>query len=81
MSGDKADTDIELQEQTDFHCITCSDEALPARVLSVDDVSGLALVEVAGHTEEVDVTLVDAVVPGTSLLVHGGVALAHLGES
>lgn len=64
-----------------FHCITCSDEALPARVLRVDGASGLALVEVEGITQEVDITLVDAVVPGTSLLVHGGVALACLEDS
>ena len=62
-----------------FHCITCSDAALPARVLSVDAETGLALVAVAEATEEIDISLVEDVAPGDMLLVHGGVALAHLG--
>jgi len=60
------------------HCVTCSDEALPARVLQIDQETGLALVEIKDTTEEVDVTLVEAVAPGDQLLVHGGVALARL---
>ncbi|MDP9311846.1 MAG: HypC/HybG/HupF family hydrogenase formation chaperone [Chloroflexota bacterium] len=63
------------------HCVTCADEALPARVLHVDEALGLALVEVNGVTVEVDVTLVDQVRPGQLLLVHGGVAMASLGEA
>ncbi len=62
----------------DGHCITCSDEALPALVLRVDEVAGLAEVTVENVTAEVDITLVDEVRPGQSLLVHGGVAIAHL---
>lgn len=60
----------------DGHCITCSDEALPARVLQIDEELGTALVEVGMETVEVDITLVDEVVPGNWLLVHGGVAMA-----
>lgn len=60
------------------HCITCSDEALPAKVLSVDQETGLALVTVNDMTEEVDITLVEDVTPGDMLLVHGGVAIASL---
>lgn len=60
------------------HCPTCSDDALPARVLRVGDETGLALVEVAGTTAEIDVTLVDAVAPGDWLLTHGGVAIGRL---
>jgi len=63
------------------HCVTCSDEALPARVLRVDQETGLALVEVKDTTEEIDVTLVDDIVPGDLLLVHGGVAIGHVGEA
>ena len=63
------------------HCVTCSDEALPARVLRVDQETGLALVEVKDTTEEIDVTLVDEVAPGDVLLVHGGVAIGHLSET
>ena len=63
------------------HCITCSDEALPVRVLHVDPETGLATVEVKDTTEEIDITLVDHVVPGDVLLVHGGVAIGHLDEA
>lgn len=63
-----------------FHCITCSDEVLPAHVLSIDEAANLAVVVVgsdATATTEADISLVDAVAPGDVLLVHGGVALGH----
>jgi hydrogenase assembly chaperone HypC/HupF len=60
------------------HCITCSDEATPARIVNLDLAAGIALVEMAGQTTEVDVTLVDAAAPGDWLLVHGGVAIGNL---
>jgi hydrogenase assembly chaperone HypC/HupF len=63
------------------HCITCSDEALPAKVLRVDQETGLALVTVNDMTEEVDITLVEDVTPGDMLLVHGGIAIASLNEA
>ncbi len=62
----------------DRHCITCSDEALEARVLRVDRASGMALVTVEDITAEIDVSLVDEVVPGDQVLIHGGVAIAKL---
>jgi hydrogenase assembly chaperone HypC/HupF len=62
------------------YCAACSDDALPARVLSVEDDTGLALVEAAGTTAEIDVTLVDDVAPGDWLLTHGGVAIGRLEE-
>jgi hypothetical protein len=62
------------------HCITCSDEATTVRVLQVKQESGMALVEVENQTEEVDITLVGDVIPGDTLLVHGGVAIALLEE-
>ena len=61
--------------------MTCSDEALTARVLHVDLETGLALVEIVAEkhtTDEIDITLVESVVPGDLLLVHGGVAIANL---
>ena len=58
------------------HCITCSDEALPVRVLLVDRATEIARVEVQGKEEEVDITLIESVCPGDTLLVHGGVAIA-----
>ena len=66
----------------DEPCITCSDQALPARVVFVNVDSGLALVAVDEHrTEMVDVSLLDAVAPGDLILVHGGVALEALEEA
>jgi hypothetical protein len=62
------------------HCITCSDEATTVRVLQVEQESGMALVEVENWTEEVDISLVGDVIPGDTLLVHGGVAIALLEE-
>lgn len=69
---------VDEAAQFDFHCITCSDEALPARVVSVDPATGMALVQIGGATEDVDISLVDAVAPGDTLLVHGGVALQSM---
>ena len=63
------------------HCVTCSDEALSARVLRVDSEAGLALVTLKDATEEIDITLVDSVAPGDLLLVHGGVAIAQADEA
>src|SRR2546421_5446056 len=63
------------------HCVTCSDEALPATVLRVDQETGLALVTVEETTVEIDITLVESVTQGDVLLVHGGVAIARLAEA
>lgn len=65
------------------HCITCSDEALPYTVVRVDAEQGLAEVlvgETGEAREEIDITLVEQVVPGSVVLVHGGVAIALLSE-
>ena len=63
------------------HCITCSDEARPARVVRVDERIGLALVEMEDAQElEVDITLVEDVEPGDWLLIYGGVAIGLLEE-
>ena len=61
------------------HCITCSDEALPAKVLRVDFEHYVALVALQGSTTEVeiDISLVEPVECGEMLLVHGGVALGR----
>ena len=60
------------------HCITCSDEATPARVVQINLEQGTALVEIMNQASEVDITLVDEVAPGDWLLIHGGVAIATL---
>jgi len=57
------------------HCITCSDEALSALVLQLDPACSTAVVELADGRTEVDISLLDVVVPGDRLLVHGGVAI------
>jgi len=61
------------------HCITCSDEGTPLRVLRVDQERGLALCadEAGGHSS-VEIALVAPVVAGDVLLVHAGTALARL---
>lgn len=60
-------------------CVTCSDEALPVRVLAVDDSGWTAAVEeIGGSQREIDISLLDDVAPGQTLLVHGGVALGVL---
>ncbi len=69
-------------QNADFHCITCSDEAVSVRVISVDQATALAQVAIGDSMGEVDVSLIDSVNPGDILLAHGGVALAHVsGES
>lgn len=60
------------------YCPTCADEALPAAVLCVDHENGWALVQAADGTREIDITLVTAVLPGDTLLVHGGAAISRL---
>lgn len=65
---------------TEEHCLTCSDAMLSARVLALDQETSMALVTCGDQQEEVDVSLIGQVAPGTILLVHGGVALACLPE-
>ncbi len=60
------------------HCLTCSDEALPARVVHVEHETGIALVEIQCSQQEVDITLVEGIEPEDWLLVHGGVAIARM---
>ena len=57
------------------HCITCSDEGVPMRVLALEE-AGLARCDGG----DVMTDLVGPVAPGDTLLVHAGVALARLDE-
>jgi len=61
-------------------CITCADNAIPARVVSVDEATGLAIVTIQDRTEAIDITLVDDVTPGALLLIHAGIAIGCLKE-
>lgn len=62
-------------------CLTCSDEALPATVLQIDELGYTAVVHLDNQPAEVDICLVDDVTIGTVLLVHAGVALAKVENS
>ncbi len=55
-------------------CVTCSDTAVPARVVALLD-GGLALADAGAGAEEIGVALVDAR-PGDTVLVHAGEAIA-----
>jgi hydrogenase maturation factor len=57
-------------------CLTCSDEAVAARVVDVDWPN--ATVEVEGRRERVGIELVATVQPGDTLLCHAGIALEKL---
>jgi hydrogenase maturation factor len=58
----------------EHHCITCSDEGVPMRVLEARG-DGLAVCE---GDVEVMTELVGDVEPGDELLVHAGVAIQRL---
>jgi len=63
------------------HCITCSDEGLPMRVVRVDERRELALcMGDDGARSSVEIALVAPVQEGDRLLVHAGVALVALEE-
>ena len=66
------------QHDADHHCLTCSDEIIPVRVIRIDQDTGLALVEVSNQVEEIDITLVEDISLGDLLLAHGGVAIGRL---
>lgn len=68
------------QRDADQHCLTCSDEMIPVRVIRIDQDTGLALVEVGNQVEEIDITLVEDIFLGDLLLAHGGVVIGHLEE-
>ena len=61
------------------HCITCGDDGVPMTVVRVDESRGLALCEPADGTRAtVEIALIEAVVPGDTVLVHAGTALTRL---
>jgi len=79
LAGDRPSDPRSDLEPLAGHCITCSDEGLPMRVLRLDDDRGLALcadAEGAHHT--VETALLPPLAPGDEVLVHAGVALAAL---
>ncbi len=55
-------------------CITCSDSAVPSRVVELRE-AGLALVDTGASLDEISVALVD-ILPGDTVLVHAGEAIS-----
>ena len=61
------------------HCITCSDEAVAMRVLSVDSQRDLALCEGPdGAHSSVEIGIVELPAVGDQLLVHAGTAIGRV---
>ncbi|HEY1479122.1 MAG TPA: HypC/HybG/HupF family hydrogenase formation chaperone [Gaiellales bacterium] len=60
------------------HCITCSDEGVPMRVVETTEHGVARCATESGETSEVMCDLVGAVAPGDGVLVHAGVALTRL---
>jgi hydrogenase expression/formation protein HypC len=58
------------------HCITCSDEGVPMRVLSVSADGAVCMDEAGARHERIAVDLVEPVAAGDRVLVHAGVAIA-----
>jgi hydrogenase maturation factor len=71
--GGVADADPAAPGCHDEVCITCSDQAVPRRVIELGEL-GTALVEAGASREEISVALVDAG-PGDTVLVHAGEAI------
>jgi len=62
-----------------FHCITCSDEGVPMRVLSLDGDGAIARCEgESGVESEVLVGLIEHLQVGEVVVVHAGTALARM---
>lgn len=60
-------------------CITCSDVAVPMRVIAPGATPGIAVCEDAsGARSDVLTGLVEPVTPGETLLVHAGAALQRM---
>jgi hydrogenase expression/formation protein HypC len=61
----------------DDHCVTCSDEARPMRVLAIAPGAVARCRDERGATHDVMVDLVDAAV-GDVVLVHAGTAISAI---
>lgn len=62
------------------HCITCSDEALPMRVIEVDPTGLATCLSRDGELRAVEAALLPGVAPGDEVLVHADVAIAYAAE-
>lgn len=64
----------QMPDCLDEVCVTCSDSAVPVRIVALLDDS-LAIVGTQAGEEEISVALVDAAI-GDTVLVHAGEAIA-----
>ena len=62
----------------DGHCITCSDEGVPMRVVSIPDLGLAVCIGEDGRRSDVLTDLVEGIREGDTLLVHAGAALLRL---
>ena len=60
------------------HCVTCADEAVAARVRTVEALA--AVIDLDGRLERVAIDLVPDARPGDLLLCHAGIALEKVTE-
>ncbi|HWD74700.1 MAG TPA: HypC/HybG/HupF family hydrogenase formation chaperone [Solirubrobacteraceae bacterium] len=56
------------------HCITCGDEGIAMRLVELRSAAALCVDE-EGEVHSVAIDLLDDVSPGTTVLVHAGVAI------
>ena len=62
----------------DSHCITCGDDAVPLRVVRIDQARELALCEADdGRRTTVEIALVEPVSLNDVVLVHAGTAIGR----
>ena len=77
----RAEDPNSLRCEPEHGCITCGDEAVPLRVVKLDEERVLALCENdEGARETVEIALVAPVTIGDHVLVHAGTAIARLQE-
>lgn len=57
-------------------CITCGDEGLPMRVVSLTGDGAVCVDDQGARHEGIAVDLVEPVAPGDRVVVHAGVAIA-----
>ena len=77
----RAEDPNSLYCEPEHGCITCGDEAVPLRVVKLDEERALALCENEdGARETVEIALVAPVSAGDHVLVHAGTAIARLQE-
>ena len=56
-------------------CITCSDQGVPMRVVSLSDEGAVCVDEDGSRHQGIAIELVEPLAPGDRILVHAGVAI------